>query len=213
MKKNIKFLALAFAGLLMTSCAGNVEVEEVVEETTPECMYSYDAETTEVGFVAYKFLNRTGVGGAFETISMTGVEAANSAIAVLENVSFEIEVESLNTKDAGRDEKVKTFFFKEIDTDVIAGKMVSIDEAGNATVEITMNGVTNNVEGTYTLNDTEFAFTAEIDVLDWEAGNGIEALNEECHELHIDLANDETESKLWSEVTVSFKTTLTKVCE
>ncbi|HLV41286.1 MAG TPA: hypothetical protein VKY37_03315, partial [Brumimicrobium sp.] len=64
MRKNTKFLFVALAGLMMTSCAGETETTEtaVAEvEKTETCYYSYDAANSEMSFTAYKFLGKVGV--------------------------------------------------------------------------------------------------------------------------------------------------------
>lgn len=215
MMNKYKFLIVAFAGLLAVSCANDTQEELVQEEiqTEESCLYSYNSEESKIGFTAYKFLNRTGVGGGFNDFVITGGEESDNALDVIRSLSFEIPISGLDTKDKSRDGKITTFFFDEINTELISGKVVSIDDAGNATIEITMNGITGNVDGKYTLEGEDFSFEAEIDVLNWDAQAGIDALNEECYELHIDFANGETESKLWSEVTLNFSTKLNKICD
>lgn len=214
MRKNRKFLFVLLTGFMFASCAGEEEVEVVeTQEETAECVYSYTGDDSKVEFTAYKFLNKTGVGGAFTTFDIEGGAENTDPLAVVESLSFQIPISSLDTKDAGRDGKITEFFFEEINTDMISGKVVSLDGNGTAVIEITMNDITNEVEGTYSLEDASFEFSADIDVLDWDAESGIDALNEECNELHIDFENGDTESKLWSEVAIKFTTTLNKVCD
>lgn len=213
MRNKYKFLAVAFAGLLMASCASNTE--EVTQEevhTEQACVYSFNHDETEISFTAYKFLNRTGVGGAFDEFLIEG-EESEDIFELIQSLKYEILVSGLDTKDPSRDGKITEFFFDEINTEFIYGKVVSLDDEGNATIEITMNDITNNVDGKYTLEGEHFSFEAEIDVLDWDAQAGIDALNEECHALHIDFENGDTESKLWSEVTINFSTKFNKVCD
>jgi polyisoprenoid-binding protein YceI len=217
MRKNTKFLFVALAGLMMSSCAGETEITDTAGaeiEKKETCFYTYEAGNSQLEFTAYKFLGKTGVGGTFTEINVKGGEKNEDAHALLEGLSFEIPISSISTKNEGRDQKINTFFFGEINTEVLSGKVVSLDDAtGKATLAITMNAITKNVEGEYLLADNAFSFDTEINVLDWEAGNGIEALNEECKDLHTDYANGDTESKLWPDVTLSFSTELKKVCE
>src|SRR5690554_1025162 len=216
MRKNTKFLFVALTGLMMSSCAGETEATDTAGadvEKKEVCLYSYVAENSEMEFTAYKFLGKTGVGGTFTEINVEGGEKNEDAKALIEGLSFTIPIASLNTKDEGRDVKINTFFFKEINTDVISGEVKSLDDSGKAVLAITMNSITKDVEGAYTLNDNAFSFDAEIDVLNWDGQAGIDALNEECKELHTDFANGDTESKLWPDVTISFSTELKKECE
>lgn len=214
MIKNTKFLFIALAGLMISSCAGEADSTVEVEEKKETCMYSYSAENSEVRFTAYKFLGKTGVGGTFTEMNVKGGEENESAIALIENLSFEIPISSISTKDESRDEKIERSFFGHLNIATLTGEVVKLDETSKtATVLITFNEVSNEVKGTYTLDDVNFTFDAEINVNDWQAQEGIKTLNEECHDLHIDYANGDTESKLWPDVTLSFVTKLDKNCE
>lgn len=214
-----KFLWVALLGLMISSCGGNEDTANNAdttgqEDTVKTCLYSYDGSTSKVEFTSYKFLNKTGVGGVFENMEVQAGEANESAAEVMKSLSFKIPILSIFTKDEGRDKKIITYFFETIHTDTISGKVLGLDEeTGKALLEITMNAVTNKVEGDYTLNDGAFTFNAEINVDNWNAQSGIKALNKECKDLHTDHANGDKESKLWSDVTISFSTELKKDCE
>lgn len=210
MRKNTKFLFIALASLMISSCAGEANTDVEKEET---CLYSYSADDSELKFTAYKFLGKTGVGGTFTEINVKGGEENESAVAVLESLSFDIPVSSISTKDVGRDEKIERSFFGQLDVTSLTGKVVRLDESTkSAYILITFNDVSNEVRGDYTLIDGAFTFDSEINVFDWKAEEGIARLNEECKDLHIDYANGDTESKLWPDVTLSFKTQLKKNC-
>lgn len=213
MKKNVIVLMTAFIGLTFSSCK-NAATEDNKQEVKEEiCTYSYDNSSSKVGFTAYKFLSKTGVGGAFNELTVTGGEANEDAQKVIESLGFEIPISSIDTKDAGRDAKISKFFFGTIKTDKITGKVIKLDASkGEATLSITMNGVSKEVTGKYTLAEADFSFEAEINVDNWNAQSGITALNNECKVLHTDVANGDKESKLWSDVTISFSTTLKKSC-
>ncbi|WP_159038575.1 YceI family protein [Brumimicrobium mesophilum] len=214
MMKKTKFLFVALAGLMISSCAEEtaetVKTEEVKEEN---CLYSYSAENSEFNFTAYKFLGKTGVGGTFTEINVEGGEENESDVAVIENLSFEIPVSSISTKDESRDAKIEESFFGTINTSSLTGKVVDLDEnAMKATLMISMNEIDKEVVGDYTLTDGDFTFETEINVNDWQAQEGITTLNTICKELHTDYANGDTESKLWPDVTLKFSTKLKKNC-
>ena len=198
---------------MISSCAGETETADTDTEKKETCLYSYSAENSELKFTAYKFLGKTGVGGTFNEINVKGGDENESAIAVLESLSFEIPVSSIATKNEGRDEKIKESFFGQINTSSLTGKVVDLDESTmKATLLITMNEVSNEVKGDYTLEEGAFTFDTEINVNDWQANEGIVRLNEVCKDLHTDHANGDTESKLWPDVTLSFVTQLKKNC-
>lgn len=211
MKKSAIIVMTAFIGWSFSSCNNTAKTDESSQEVVKTASYSYDNSTSVVGFTAYKFLSKKGVGGIFKEINVTGGAANSEPQKVIESLSFEIPIASIDTKDAGRDSKISTFFFGTINTEKITGKVVKLDASkGEATLSITMNGVAKDVVGKYTLEDTHFTFSADINVGEWNALSGIEALNKECKELHTDKANGEKESKLWPDVTITFETTLKK---
>ncbi|PWH85481.1 YceI family protein [Brumimicrobium oceani] len=218
MVKNTKFLFAALAGLMISSCAGNTEeaeTAEVVTEQEEKCVYSYSNEGTVLNFTAFKFLSKAGVGGSFTEINVSGGQENESAVQLIENLSFEIPISSIATKDKGRDAKIQEYFFGSINTEMLSGEVLKLNaENSVATLSIKMNGVTKNVNGDYTLDEGgKFTFNSEINVNDWEAQKGIEALNEECKDLHTDYANGDTESKLWPDVALSFEMKLKKDCK
>lgn len=218
MKKNMKFLSVALVGLIMASCSGETKTSEAetneVESKKPvTCMYSYSSENTELNFTAYKFLGKTGVGGTFTNVIVKGEESQN-AQEVIESLSFKIPISSISTKDEGRDAKIEEHFFGTINTSEITGEVVGLDSLTNTMqLKITMNEVSNDITAKYTLKDGVFTIDAEIDVNDWNGNPGIVALNEVCKELHTDVANGDTESKLWPDVSISFSTELKENCD
>lgn len=212
MKKSYLFLLIALIGISMASCSGSTESTDATTDATESCTYSLDNSTTKVGFTAYKFIRKAGVGGGFDNIAIKNSSANENPLKVIEGVEFEIPINGLNTNDVGRDVNITTYFFNVINTENITGKVVKLED-GKATLEISMNGITNTVEGGYTLEGEVFNFTADIDVNNWNAQAGIEALNKECYDLHLDHENGDTESKLWPDVAISFSTTLAKSCE
>lgn len=183
-------------------------------EAVENCVYSYNTAKTTLDWTAYKFLRKAGVGGTFMSLDVVGSDSSPDAQSLIESLSFSIPVNSIETNDQSRNKKVQELFFGNLELpELISGKVVSLNDNGIAVIEITMNGITNNVEGQYTLEDNSFTYTTEIDVLDWEATRGLEALNQACKDLHTDLENGDTESKLWPDVSISFKTVLDKTCD
>lgn len=204
MKKTFTILWIALATMALSSC-GNNATEEVQEETS-QTTYSYDASQTEVGFTAYKFTKKAGVGGTFGEVNITGNGEGANAIDVIAGMKFSIPTSSLNTNDEGRDAKILQYFFGTLNTETITGEVESINEDENTlTLAITMNNQTHNVVGEYTVDGDDFSFLADINVEDWSGAPAIEALNEVCKDLH---TGEDGVSKLWPDVTITFKTKL-----
>ena len=65
------------AAMFLASCGGNEKpAEQAVEqpEIQPKevCTYSYNEESTEVLWVAYKYTDKVGVKGVFDSIMVEG---------------------------------------------------------------------------------------------------------------------------------------------
>jgi hypothetical protein len=215
MMKKYMFTAMAL-GLLLVGCGEEADSAKEVQGDTKvmNCLYSYNPANSELKWTAYKFLNKTGVGGSFTQINVSGAESTGDAHSLIESLSFVIPISSTETNDAGRNQKIQNFFFGSMaSTEEIAGKVVSLGDNGRAILAITMNEITLEVEGDYSLDGARFMYSTEINVDDWNGQMGIKALNDECKDLHTDYENGDTESKLWSDVSISFSTTLTEICD
>lgn len=212
--RNLYVLGFA-ASLLFASCGeGEETTDTVMEQTVENCLYTYNPAMTKLDWTAYKFLRKAGVGGTFTVINVEGEKSGANPKTIIESLSFSIPVNSVETNDPGRNKKIDSLFFGTLNnTSLLSGEVVSLNENGKAVLRVTMNDITNDVEGDYTLEDNVFTFNTEINVENWNAQAGINRLNEACKDLHTDVENGDTESKLWSEVTISFSTELTKKCD
>ena len=208
MKNRIVFLAALTVTLLMSSCTSDPKEIEVVKPE-PTCKYSYNAESTEFEWTAFKTTEKVGVAGSFNEIKVTSIEVDNDK-DVIESIQFSMNTASVETNNEDRNGKVAKHFFETINTETIDGSIQSLGEDGKAIVEISMNDLTIEVEGDYELNVGIFTFETMIDLSLWNAISGVDALNEICKDLH---TGEDGVSKLWSEVQLSLKTTLTKTCE
>ena len=208
MKNSIVFLAAVTVTLLMSSCTSEPKEIEVVKPE-PTCKYSYNSESTEFEWTAFKTTEKVGVAGSFNEIKVTSIEVDNDQ-DVIESIKFSMNTASVETNNEDRNGKVAKHFFETINTETIDGSIKSLGEDGKAIIEISMNDLTIEVEGDYELNVGIFTFETMIDLSLWNAISGVDALNEICKDLH---TGEDGVSKLWSEVQLSLKTTLTKTCE
>lgn len=209
MKRGILFLALL--GLILTaqSCGGETKTE-TTDEAEKSCFYSYNSGSSVLEWTAFKFTDKTPVKGSFNEIKIEGIESSDDPKKLIESLTFTIETSSVETQNEERNGKIVKLFFGTIGTAQITGKVKSLGADGKATVSIAMNNITKDVKGEYTLDGELFSFTSSIDVLDWSAAKGIEELNTACKDLH---KGKDGVSKLWSEVGLSFSTTLVKSCK
>lgn len=207
MKKYMLLSATLLAGLLF-SCGGNDT--ETTKSTSENCSYSVVNENSTLEWTAFKFTERKGVTGTFREINIDGLESSEDPKTLIESLSFSIPTATVETENPERNGKISKQFFGTISTENITGEVKSLGKNGKAVISIKMNGVSKDVTGEYTLNAGTFVFKAAIDVVDWNAGSGIAALNAICKDLH---TGTDGVSKLWSEVDLSFTTVLKKECK
>lgn len=207
--KNFTYrLVVGFLGLfIISACSGETTNEK---EEKAACTYSFDQSASTLEWTAYKFTDKTPVKGSFNEIQFDGLNSAENTKDLIQSLSFTIETSSVETQNEERNGKIVKLFFGTIGTAQITGKVKSLGADGKATVSIAMNNITKDVKGEYTLDGEQFSFTSSIDVLDWSAAKGIEELNTACKDLH---KGKDGVSKLWSEVGLSFTTTVVKSCK
>jgi len=206
MKKATFLLSAIATSILLASCGGDPEEKTAAEDAV--CTYSYNEGMTSLDWTAYKTSAKVPVEGSFNSFEISA-ESGSDPKKVAESMSFTINTASVETNNPERNVKIAEHFFKTINTDVITGEVKSLKEDGTAIVAITMNSVTFDVKGKYTLEDRDFSFTASIDVSSWNGLTGIEALNTVCKDLH---TGADGVSKLWSEIAISFSTKLKSDC-
>jgi hypothetical protein len=208
MKKSILILSIASLILGFSSCKGDAKKSEDAA-TDITCLYSYESNTSSLGWTAFKFTDKTPVKGTFNEIKIEGSKTADDEKEMIESLTFTINTNSVETQNEERNGKIVKLFFGSINTDAITGKVKSLGDNGEAIIEIKMNNSAQEVAGKYTLDEGLFSFTATIDVMKWNAGKGISLLNEACKVLH---TGPDGKSKLWSEVDLSFTTQLKSEC-
>ncbi|GAB4376476.1 MAG: YceI family protein [Salibacteraceae bacterium] len=215
------YLAMALAAVV-SACNSSTESEkdtstEAVQaeaQSKEVCTYSYDPQSTEVLWVAYKFTNKTGVNGTFKTVNVSGVSSADSPAAMLQGAKFEIMTESIDSGDPTRDPKIKEFFFGNLEgSDKITGAITAVEggeKEGSIKAKLMLNGVEKEVGGSYTYDDAKLEARFELNMEDFGAMKGIAELNKACEDLH---KGPDGSSKLWPDVTVFVSTTPVKNCK
>tara|TARA_Y100000782_G_scaffold109097_1_gene133500 strand:+ start:580 stop:1233 length:654 start_codon:yes stop_codon:yes gene_type:complete len=208
---------LSLAVIAMVSCSnpsskeGEHSSETETKETTAEtCTYAYDAASTTVSWTAFKTTEKVGVGGKFDEITIEGTQDAEDVAGVFSGATFTIPVSSVNTENPDRDEKIKTYFFGQLtNTENITGSLKSLGEDGKGIVAIKFNDVEKDTELDYTVEGETVTLSGVIDVSEWQAEPGVEALNEQCYDLH---KGADGVSKLWPDVKIEITSTVTKEC-
>ena len=109
---NAYLLGLFALTLTMTGCSSGEEEVETNDE--PVCSYSYDAESTEFEWTAFKFADKSGaVPGTFSDIAVES-EMSEDPKEVIESISFKINTSSVETQNEDRNKKISEFFLSVI---------------------------------------------------------------------------------------------------
>ncbi len=211
MKKHILLFGLS---ALLMSCGGSDGEEshenEEIETTDEVCTYSYDASSTVLTWTAFKLTEKVGVNGTFDEINVVANDGAEDQLSVLNGASFEIPINSLNSQDEVRDPKLKNSFFGNmVATEMITGTIVQMDEF-NATVDITMNGMTVEYDGHVEMEEETITMSTTIDIMDFNGQVAMDSLSVVCAEKH---TGEDGVNKFWNEVEIVVKTTLVKDCK
>lgn len=216
----IKHLAtVVFSSVLLASCggAGDQPSSETSKEAGSEakqetCTYSYADAPVEVLWVAYKYTAKTGVKGKFEESTVTP-GGKGSVVDVLTGAQVSIATASSNSGDPTRDPKIVASFFGKLENGATLSGVITFatgdDIAGEVSADITMNGQTKPVEGTYKVNDATVELRFELNVETWSAGAALAELNKVCEDLH---KGADGNSVLWPDVTVFVTVALNKDC-
>lgn len=198
MKKVSTLILVLFVAFQMTSCGSDKKEEK--KEKKSDAAFTLSEAKNKVKWTAYKFTEKTAVGGEFRKVNITSGGEGNTAKEAINNTEFSIPISSVFTLNTDRDYKIKKYFFGIMqDPELLKGKfLIETDSTGQ--VEMTMNGITNKLPFKYTLEGKKFDMSTTMDVVNWNAQASIDSLNSVCNDLHKGL---DGVSKLWSEVAIN----------
>ena len=208
----------SFLFLLLTACSGAPVAPEPVAPAPPPppvekkvetCAFTTAAGGHVLTWTAFKFTERLGVDGSFDTVTVTPGKGGDAAWKAVDGVTFQLDTASVNTGNPGRDLKIKEHFFDTLnDTAAITGR-IKANSPGKATVTLTMNGATHSVVVDVSTAGEVVTLKGTIDVETWGGGPAIAALNQACEAVH---KGTDGVSKLWSEVGLAVAVQLEKTC-
>ncbi len=193
---------LTLASVLFLTIACSKEKKEAPVSAS-DATYSYVADSTQMTWTAYKFTERMGVSGTFNTVEIAGTKTASSVFAVFENATFSIPVKTVDSSNPDRDGKLLTYFFGKLkNTESITGAVESINADGSGSMKIMLNNKEKSVPFSLSENAGMITMRSEINLEDFLAQPAIESLNEVCNVLH---TGADGLSKLWPDVALSLK--------
>ena len=178
-----------------------------------ECSYSYDHNSTNIYWTAYKQAKKIGVQGQFDSIEVTGAQTSNNPVDVIRNLQFRIFTKSVNSKDVNRDKKIREQFFGTMsNTQEITGVVKSLDgdeSMGEGILILKMNDLEKELPVEYSVEGKVIKLRCVLDLNDWEGKAAIDALNKVCEEKHTGLDGG---SIFWPDVKILVQSTLKKDC-
>ncbi|HCH62543.1 MAG TPA: hypothetical protein DFR83_07065 [Deltaproteobacteria bacterium] len=210
-----------FAVLVLAACGaadGPAEAPAAVESpqtepavvATPEtCPYATAPKGHLLTWTAFKFTERLGVDGGFDALTVTAGHGGDEPWKAIDGMAFHIDTASVNTGNAGRDEKIRNHFFGTLaQPDTISGR-IKANSPGKATLFIELNGQRHATVVDVSARAEGVELRGLIDVQQWGAGAAIDALNTVCRAVH---TGDDGVSKLWSEVQLVATIPIARVC-
>ncbi|TGL86408.1 YceI family protein [Leptospira congkakensis] len=177
------------------------------------CTYEYDPSQTSLEWTAFKFTEKTGVKGKFDSIKVIGKQKDKSKFGAVASIQFEIDSSTVNSGVPDRDGKIKKFFFGSVKGNKkISGSFsdISTGETGTAKLNLRFGNSKTSVPVNFVWKDDVVEVTGTVDVLALGLKSGLSKLNLECNDLH---KGSDGLSKLWPTVDVKVVSTIKKVCK
>lgn len=210
---------------LLASCGGEPKSQDTSESGTTTdsttqntiqiekvCKKGYDKATTTIGFGGFKTTEKKEVKGVFNDFTIDSTVIADTPEEIFANAVFSVTVRSIETKDKGRNRRIRDEYFGNMaSTRSITGKVISFDkDSSKVNVELTLNEITNPVALDYTVSGDSINLSGNIDILDFDGSGALKALNEVCEVLH---KGSDGVSKTWSDVNLYISSVITEACE
>ncbi|MCG6139803.1 YceI family protein [Leptospira mtsangambouensis] len=177
------------------------------------CIYEYDPAQTSLEWTAFKFTEKTGVKGKFDSIKVVGKQKDKSKFGAVKSLQFQIDSSSVNSGVPDRDGKIKKFFFGSVNGNKkISGSFsdISEGETGSAKLNLRFGNAKTTVPVSFVWKGEVVEVTGTVDVVGLGLQSGLSKLNAECNDLH---KGSDGVSKLWPTVDVKVVSTVKKICK
>jgi hypothetical protein len=158
-------------------------------------------------WTAYKFSEKVGVSGRFDSVLCSSDKNATSIEALLKSSKISISTNSVNSYNAIRDPKLRQTFFKIFNTDTIKGQIMEVD-VKKGLLSLQMNSINKLTSYSYNYTNDTLIISTHLDLTKWEGKTALETLNKECNDLH---KGPDGISKLWPDVVVKIKLPIKRI--
>ena len=169
-----------------------------------DCTFSVNSKNVKVKWTAFKTLKKVGVSGGFDKLGIEKAKTGKNLSELVTGTKFNIDVKSVNSGDKGRDEKLVKFFFNNMKSKSMFGKISKMSK-GIVKLDLTMNGTKKTIPMIYKVKGNRFTATGHLDVLDFYMSKSLKGINEACSELH--------EGKTWNDVDIALEFNFNKKCK
>jgi polyisoprenoid-binding protein YceI len=170
------------------------------------CSFDYQKEGSTLGWTAFKTPKKVGVGAKFSDFTINA-KNAKSTDDLLASATFEINSQSIDSGDKGRDMKIAQFFFKNmLKGTKISGKVLKVSN-NVADVEMTMNGATKVISMTSKFDEasSKLIVKGSLDVLEFGMKDNLASITKACYEKH--------EGVTWPNVDLELSAAVKKSCK
>ncbi|MGV0997610.1 hypothetical protein [Empedobacter falsenii] len=202
--KKLSIAIICCASVMLMNCTNKTEEKPVEQPAKPAITVEEPTEIVEgvirksgVEWTAYKTTEKVAVSGRFDVVLVKGAkEDGKTPQEVLEGANIIATVATLNSDQIDRDQKLKDILFGNmINTSEIKGQLHFRD--GKTFLNLTLNNASKEYEVKSTFENNVFTIETDVDLMDFNTGKAMEALNQACLELH---KGADGVSKTWSEV-------------
>jgi len=196
MKRIILSLALV---LVFISCTGNKGKQSRQHNTSQKTrIISVSPNDISIQWTAYKTTEKKPVFGYFKEYIFRAKEG-NSIKEVLDDASLIISVNSINSSNESRDEKLRNNFFGVMKNPELIKGLLTVKNDNNGIVALTMNNITFDLPVKIIDDGHSYSIVGTMNLNNWKAQTAITALNVACKDKH---KGADGISKTWSEVAV-----------
>lgn len=192
--KKLFLIALAFTmAAAMMNC--NSKPRET-SDSSDGVMSGSVVDSVALEWTGYKTTDKAPVSGVFQQINVEGINNnGTTPEEVLDGALVRIPISSLYSGDPTRDPKLIDIFFGTMEnTELISGEFHAND--GNPVLSVTMNGTTQEIPVTTSLNGNIYTLEGDVLLEDFGALDAVAALAEACFDLH---KGADGVSKTWDE--------------
>ena len=192
--------------LVLFSCKENKK-KAVVVDNSPKYEIVKGSETLK--WTAYKTTSKVGVNGIFDGVSFDFGKDERTLNNIIDNIKISIVLDSVNSDNPDRDNKLRNSFFG-----LFKGKLIEgITNQKNKVIAMNMNGLYKNQKFDFKIEDQKdgskkVISNIQIDLKYWEVLSALESLNEICKDLH---KGEDGISKTWEQVDVEVTYIIKKI--